>query len=152
MKGLVCVWTVLIAIAAADAATAQPVSGCPQIVQSLNKMAATINQNATAYWESRAHFGDLIFGLSSATVANAMQVAQQHKAHGDALRAGMPTMLANFKDVVATARSQGCLSASQLSAIVEPTIKLAKRVNFDQFPEELPLESTVEIGPPRLPH
>jgi hypothetical protein len=64
----------------------------------------------------------------------------------------MPSTLANFKNLAATAQSQSCLSPSQLSAIVEPTIKLAKRINFDQFPQELPLESTVEIQPPHLPH
>ena len=151
MKTLVSLWAVLFAIAPAAVANAQASGGCAQLVPSLSKLAATINQNATAYWAHRAEFGDLIFGLSSATVANAMQVAQQHKDQGHALRAGMPTMLASFKDLAEKAQSQGCLSPAQLSTIVEPSIKLAKRINFDQFPEELPLESTVEIAPPRLP-
>ena len=139
-------------LALAAAGTAQPVVACAQVVKVLNSAAATINQNATAYWSSRAEYVDLIFGLSSATVANATQVADQQKGQGDALPAGMPSVLANFKNLAATAQSQGCLSASQLSAIIEPTIKLAKRVNFDRSPEDLPLESTVQTGPPRLPH
>jgi hypothetical protein len=152
MKALITLCAVFIGVAPAAVANAQAVTNCTQLVRSITNVAASVSQNATAYWAHRTQFGDLIFGLSSATVANAMQVAQQHKAHGEALRAGMPGMLASFKDLVATAGSQGCLSPSQLSNIVEPAIKLAKRVNFDQFPEELPLESTVEVGPPRLPH
>jgi hypothetical protein len=152
MKARVLLCSVLFGLGPAAAGTAQPVGGCASLLQGLNSAAATINQNATAYWSRRAQYVDLIFGLSGATVANATQVADQNKAQGDALRAGMPSMLANFKDLAATAQSQGCPSASQLSAIIEPTIKLAKRINFDQFPEELPLESTVQIGPPRLPH
>ena len=152
MKDRVLLCSLFLGLAPAAASTAQPVGGCAQLVQGLNSAAATINQNATAYWSSRAQYVDLIFGLSSATVANATQVADQQKGQGDALRAGMPSILASVKGLVASAQSQGCLSASQLSTIVEPTIKLAKRVNFDQFPEELPLESTVQIGPPRLPH
>jgi len=152
MKGLVALFAVFIGIAPAAVANAQAVTNCAQVVRSITNVAASVSQNATAYWTYRTQFGDLICGLSSATVANAMQVAQQHKGHGAPLRAGMPGTLANFKDLVAMAASQGCLSPSQLSSIVEPTIKLAKRVNFDQFPEEVPLESTVEVGPPRLPH
>src|SRR3954447_5330271 len=122
MKALVLLWTVLLTIAGTAAANAQTVGGCTQVVQNLKSVAATINQNATAYWAHRAEFGDLIFGLSSATVANAMQVAQQHKDQGHALRAGMPTMLASFKDLAEKAQSQGCLSPTQLVTIVEPSI------------------------------
>ena len=152
MRALVFLWAALLAIAPAAVANAQAGGGCTQIAQALTTAAASIGQNATAYWAHRAEFVDLIFGVSSSTVPNAMQVAEQNKAQGDALRSTMASTLANFKDLVARARSQSCLPPAQLSAIVEPAIKLAKRVNFDQFPEELPLESTVEIGPPQLPH
>jgi hypothetical protein len=76
MGVLVLLWTILVPIAQFGAANAQPIGGCTQIVQRLNNVAATINQNATAYWAHRAEFVDLNFGLSSATVANAMQVAR----------------------------------------------------------------------------
>ena len=152
MKAFVFLWTVLCAIAPAVVANAQTDDGCRQIAQRLTAAATNINQNATAYWAHRAEFVDLIFGASGSTVPNAMQAAEQNKAQADALRATMPSTLANFKDLVSTARSQSCLPPAQLSAIVEPAIKLAKRVNFDQFPEELPSESTVEIGAPKLPH
>src|SRR3954464_4922894 len=128
MKALVLLWTVLVAIALAAPANAQAAGGCTQLVPSLNKLAATISLNATAYWAHRAEFGDLIFGVSSATVPNAMQAADQHKAQGDALRAAMPSTLANFKDLAAKAQSQSCLSPAQLSTIVEPSIKHAKRI------------------------
>ena len=145
-------WTVFAAIEPVAVAKAQAVPGCIQVVQNLNDFAARIDQNATTYWGYRTEFVDLIFGNSSSIVPNPMQAAEQIRAQGDALRAAMPGTLANFKGLVAMARSQSCLSPTQVSAILEPTIKLAKRVNFDQFPQEFPPQSTVQIGPPEMPH
>jgi len=150
MKALVLAWTVVLTLLSATVANAQGSGGCAQVAQRLSDLAATINQNATAYWAHRAEYVDRIFGGASSTLPNAMQAAEQNKAQGDALRGAMPSTLAGFRELVAMARSQNCLSPTQLSTIVEPTIKLAKRVNFDQFPQELP-ESTSDSGPPQLP-
>src|SRR3954467_15873580 len=108
MKTLVSLWAVLFAIAPAAVANAQASGGCAQLVPSLSKLAATINQNATAYWAHRAEFSESSFGLSSATVANAMQAADQHKAQGNALRATMRSTLASFKDLAATSQADSC--------------------------------------------
>ena len=151
MKALVQFYAVVLAVATSAAASAQPVGDCAGIVQSVNELASAIAGNANSYWAHRANFVELIFGPSGLSVANAAQTAEQDKTQAEALQAPMPARLARFKDVIATAQSQSCLSPSQLSAIAEPTIKLAKRVNFDQFPQELPLESTVERGPPEMP-
>jgi len=150
VKPLVLLWAVLVAMTPAGVANAQASGGCTQVAQRLSEAAAKINENASAYWGNRAQFVDGIFGGASSTVPNAMQAAEQNRAQGEALRAAMPSTLAGFRELVAMARSQSCLSATQLAAIVEPTIKLAKRVNFDQFPQELP-ESTSDTGPPQLP-
>jgi hypothetical protein len=66
------------------------------------------------------------------------------------VKAGMPGRVNSLKGLLTAAQAQGCLSPAQLSSIVEPPIKHGKRVNFDQFPEELP-ESVVGPGPRRMP-
>jgi len=118
-------------------------------VQDLNSAHSAIADNANSYWTHRANFVDLIFGVRL-VVPNASQ--EQEKSQADAVKAGMPNRLASLKVLLAAAQAQGCLSPAQLSAIAEPTIKQGKRVNFDQFPEEdLPFESSVDRGPPRMP-
>lgn len=151
MKAVVLVCTVFLAVVPPAVANAQPLGNCAGIVQSVNNVASAVNGDASSYWAHRANFVDLIFGPSSSTVPNAMQISEQEKTQAAALRTAMPNRLATFKGLVTMAQSQRCLSPTQLSAIAEPTIKLAKRVNFDQFPQELPLESTVERGPPEMP-
>ena len=94
---------------------------------------------------------DVIFGASR-TDPNAPQSAEQEKSQADVVKGGVPGRLATFKGLITAAEAQGCLSSAQLSAIVEPTIKQGKRVNFDQFPEELPFESSVDRGPPEMPN
>ena len=157
MKALVLLCMVVPALALSAVANAQPASGCAQIVQNLNASASAIATNANSYWGHRANFVGLIYGPSNKAVPNAPlavpnpQAADQEKLLADAVKAGVPNTLASFKALVATAQSQSCLSPSQLSAIVEPTIKLAKRVNFDQFPLETPAESLTGPGPPEMP-
>jgi hypothetical protein len=73
------------------------------------------------------------------------------KDQADAVKAGMPNRLASLRGLLTAAQAQNCLSPAQLSALAEPAIKSAKRVNFDQFPPELPLESSVDRGPPEMP-
>ena len=151
MKAVVLFFAVVAAVARAAAANAQPAGECAGVVQSINNVASAISGDASSYWAHRANFVDLIFGPSRLTVPNASQVAEQEKSQADALKAAMPNRLASFKALVTAAQSQSCLPLTQLSAIAEPTIKLAKRVNFDQFPPELPLESSVDRGPPEMP-
>ncbi len=149
MKTLILIVTASLATSSA-AANAAPAKGCAQIVQNLTAGASAITQNANSYWQHRANFVSLNFGRARQTVPDALTVAAE-KNRGDALRAAMPNTLASFKGLVTAAQAHNCLSPAQLSAIVEPTIKLAKRVNFDQFPQEFPIESSVNPGPPRMP-
>jgi hypothetical protein len=158
MKALVLPCTVALAVALSAAANAQSGSGCAQIVQNLNIGASAIATNANAYWAHRANFVTLIYGPSNAAGAKVAQAAvpnpqaaDQEKSQADAVKAGVPNTLASFKALVAMAQAQNCLPSAQLSAIVEPAIKLAKRVNFDQFPPEEQLEEPAGPGPPRMP-
>jgi hypothetical protein len=150
MKAVVLFCSVVLTVGWPAVAITAPGAGCDQIVQNLNDSAAAINQNATFYWAHRANFVDFIFGQSR-DLPNHEQLAEQEKAQADPLKAGMPNRLASFKGLVTAAQAQDCLSLAQLLAITEPTTKLAKRVTFDQFPPELPIESTVVIGPPEMP-
>jgi hypothetical protein len=152
MKTIVLLFMVVLAVPPPVVANAAPGAACSQIVRNLNDAAAGINGDATSYWAHRARFVDLIFGKSSKTVPNAPQAAEQEKSQADVVKAGVPGRFASFKGLSTAAQAQDCLSPAQLSAIVEPTIKQAKRVNFDQFPEELPFESSVDRGPPEMPN
>ena len=155
MKALI-LCTVVLAVAQPAVVNAQPGNGCAQIVQNINDSASAIAANANSYWAHRANFVDLIFGPSNVAVPNAPpavpnpQAADQEKSQADTVKAGMPGRLNSFKGLLTAAQAQGCLSPTQLSAIVEPTIKLAKRVNFDQFPSE-ELEELTGPGPPAMP-
>jgi hypothetical protein len=152
LKNIVLVCTVILAVIWSVAAGAAPGNGCSQIVQQLNDAHSVIAEDATAYWTHRANFVDLIFGESRLVVPNALQAAEQEKGQADAVKADMPNRLASLKRLLMAAQAQDCLSPAQLSAIVEPTIKHAKRVNFDQFPPELPIESSVDRGPREMPN
>ena len=152
MKNVVLVCTVVLAVIWSVAAGAQaPGNSCSQIVQNINDAYSGISGNADAYWTHRANFVDLVFGQSRLIVPNALQVAEQEKGQADAVKAGMPRRLNNLKGLLAAAQAQNCLSPAQLSAQAEPATKSAKRVNFDQFPEELPFESSVDRAPPEMP-
>lgn len=151
MKAVVLFYAVILAVLGAVVANDAPAAPpCAQVVQNLNSIATQIHQNATSYWAHRANFVNLLFG-SSRPSQDASQAAKKEKAQGDSLKAAMPGTLANFKHLVATAQSESCLSPDELSAIAEPTIKHAKRVNFDQFPSEEGIESKGKIGPRRMP-
>ena len=136
MKAVVLFSTVVFAVAMPPVANAAGAGGCAQIVQSISSLAGTIAGGASSYWAHRENFVELTFGESRQTVANALQLAAQEKSQADSLKAAMPNTLASFKAFIAAAQSQNCLASAQLSAIAEPTIKHAKRVNFDQFPAE----------------
>jgi hypothetical protein len=148
MQAVALFLAVVLMVGRPAAAVAAP--ACDQIVQNLNAAAAAIDQDATSYWGHRANFVDLLFGPSRFT-PNAQGIAEREKAQADALKAGMPNRLASFKGLITAAQAQGCLLPAQLSAIVEPTTKHSKRVNFDQFPPETPIQSTTERGPPQMP-
>jgi hypothetical protein len=154
MKTLILVVTA--SLATASAANAAPTNDCTRILETLKASASAITQNADSYWQRRANFVSLNYGQARKTVLNALTVAGQEKSRGNALRAAMPNSLASFNDQVTVAQSQKCLSPTQSSAIVEPIIKQAKRINFDKFPEDEgqghPIESSVNQGPPRMPN
>jgi hypothetical protein len=151
MRALILVCTVALAIAPPAMANAAPGASCSQIVQNLNDAAAAINGDATSYWAHRARFVDLIFGQSTQTIANPPPTAEHEKSQAEAVKGGIPGRLASFKGLITAARAQSCLSPTELSAIAEPPIKLAKRVTFDQFPPEEPIQPTTDRGPPQMP-
>jgi hypothetical protein len=148
MKAVLLFCTVVATIAPAAVVNAQPAGCAPGLVKNINDVVSLIEQNTTDYWAHRANFVDLIYGPSSQVVPNAMQVAAQEKSQADAVKAGMPGRVNSLKGLQLAAQAQGC--ELSVSAIVEPSIKHGKRVNFDQFPEELP-ESVVGPGPRRMP-
>jgi hypothetical protein len=155
VKAIVLVCMVILAVIWSVAAGAQaPGGGCSQIVQQINDADSSIADNANSYWTHRANFVALIFGPSNAQGQNQNaqgQNAQQEKDHADAVKAGMPNRLSSLRGLLKAAQAQNCSSPAQLSALAEPAIKSAKRVNFDQFPPELPLESSIDRGPPQMP-
>jgi hypothetical protein len=158
MKVLALLCTVALTVALSAAANAQSGNGCAQIAQNINDSVSAIADNANAYWAHRANFVTLIYGPSNADVPDAPpvapnpQAAGQEKSQADTVKAGMPGRVNSLKGLLTAAQAQGCLSPDQLSAIVEPTIKLGKRVNFDQFPPEEQLEEPTGPGPPRMPN
>jgi hypothetical protein len=154
MKALVLLCTVVLAVAPSAAANAQSGNGCaPGLVKNINDVAALIDQNATDYWAHRANFVALISGPPNAAmpVVPDPQAAEQEKSQADAVKAGMPGRVNSLKGLLTAAQAQGGCGAL-LSTVVEPSIKHGKRVNFDQFPDELPLESSVGPGPPEMPN
>lgn len=151
MKTLVLAVTASL-LAASAAANAVSAANCNRIVQELKVSASAITQNASSYWQHRRNFVSLTYGPAHRTIPNPAASAELHESQGLQLRLAMPKNLALFKQQIAEAQSQHCLSSAELSAITEVTIKLAKRVNFDQFPqEEAPTESSGDLGPPRMP-
>jgi hypothetical protein len=151
MKAIVLLCMVVLAVPPPIVADAAPGADCSQIVQNLHNASAAINEDATSYWAHRARFVDLIFGPSSATIADPPPAAEQEKSQAAAVKGGMPGRVNSLKGLITAAQAQNCLSPTELSAIVEPTIKHAKRVNFDQFPPEEPIQSTTDRGPPQMP-
>jgi hypothetical protein len=152
MKALVLLCTVVLAVAPSAVANAQSGNACDQIVQNINAASSGISGDADAYWTHRAKFVALIFGPSNAQGQNSNgqgqnSNAQQEKDQADTIKAGTPNKLASFKGFVTAADAQGWKVSA---TTVEATIKLAKRVNFDQFPSE-ELEEQTGPGPPRMP-
>src|SRR5262245_40152316 len=151
MKLVVVSTTVVLAVASPAMANAQPAQRCAQVVQNINDLAAAITSGADSYWSHRKNFIELKNSPSNLAVPNAAQLADQEKARADSLKAAMPSTLANFKALVATASSQKCRSPTELSAFAEPIIKLAKGVNFDQLQPETRTEAPAAQTPPRMP-
>jgi hypothetical protein len=125
-------------------------------VKNINASASAVADNANAYWAHRANFVHHIFGPSNVDPPNAPravpnpQGADREKSQADTAKAGLRARLASLKALVTAAQAQGCLSPYQLSTIVEPTIKLGKRVNFDQFPA-VEREELTGPGPAAMP-
>jgi hypothetical protein len=151
-KALVVLCGAILTIGVPVVANAQSAGKCTAIVQSLKSGAANIGSGANAYWGHRTNFVNYIYGPLRLTAHNAQQLAAQQQTQAGPLKAAMPNQLASFKNMVATARSQNCLSPAQLSALAEPAIKLAKHVNFDQFPPMEDIEDSTEPDPPEMPH
>jgi hypothetical protein len=152
MKAIVLLCMVVLAIPPPIVANAAKGDDkCKQILNDLDKAVQTINDDTTSYWASRARFVDLIFSPSSDTIANPPPEAEQEKSKAKEKKDKMPGNKKSFDDLITAAKAQDCLSPTELSAIVEPTTKHAKRVNFDQFPPEEPFQSKTDRGPPSMP-
>ena len=149
MKLVVLFPIVVLVGATAAVASAQPAPGCAQVMQNINNLATTITGAASSYWSHRKNFVELKYGPASLALPNATQLAEQEKTQANPVKAAMPNTLASFKALVATARSQNCVPPAQLSALVEPVIKHAKGVNFDQFPPEETIEATPSSRMPK---
>jgi hypothetical protein len=143
------VFALFLIIAPPGMANAAPAVGCPQLVQSANSLAATIASAATNYWTHRQNFVNYTFG-NLRLVANAKALAAAEKTLAVQLQAPVPNTLANFRATLATARSQNCLSAADLRAIEETATKHARKINFDQFPDD-ETEATNRPGPNKMP-
>ena len=141
----------LAAVVNAPSVKADLPPGCAALVTQINTVVSLINQNAPAYWTHRANFVDLIYGRSSQVVPNAKQLAEQEQSQADTIKQGMPGRVNSLKGLLTAAQAQGCLTPLQQMAVVEPSIKNGKRVNFDQFPAEEPPEAVVGPGPPQMP-
>jgi hypothetical protein len=133
MRAVVLFSAVVLAAAPAAAANAAT-AGCAQVMQNTTGLAGIIAGAASSYWAHREKFVELTYGELRLTVPNAQQLAAKEKSQADPLKAAMLNTLASFKALVATAQSQNCLPQAKLAAIAEPTIRLATRINFDQFP------------------
>jgi hypothetical protein len=153
MKTLILLITAILATASA-AVNAASTNECPRILANLKVSVFAINQNANAYWQHRANFISLNFGQKQKTVSDPLMAAGQEKIYGNTLRAAMPDSLTNFGEQVTAALSKNCITPAKLSAIAEPIIKHAKRVKFDQFPEDeqSPVASTVNPETPKMPY
>jgi hypothetical protein len=151
MKAVLLLWTIVVAATLSNETNAQPGNGCNQIINNINNAIATVNQNAASYWTDRANFVDLIYGPSSQVVPNAKQVAEQEKSQADTIKQGMPGRVNSLKGLLRAAQAQDCITPALQFAIVEPSVKQGKRVNFDQFPSEEQQEEPTAPGPPRMP-
>jgi hypothetical protein len=148
MKTLVLIALVILATAASTGAA--NADTCALLLQKINAGGSGIGNSANSYWQHRANFVALLFGQSIPPPSVLQQAAQEEKL-AQVPKAEMPSKLAGFKGLVKAVLAQKCLSSAQLSAIREPAIKHAKRVNIDEFPEELPPESSGQPGPPGPP-
>jgi hypothetical protein len=148
MKALVLPCAVVLAVVLSAVANAQG-NGCTQIVQNINDALSAIADNANSYWAHRANFVTDVYGPPNAAAPAVPdpQAADQEKSQADTVKAGMPGRVNSLKGLLTAAHAQGC----QVPATVESAIKLAKRVNFDQFPPEEQLEEPSAPGPPRMP-
>ena len=134
MKAVIIFATAVLAVRPPSMADAAPARGCTQAMQKINDLAKTITEGANSYWAHRKTFVELKYGPSRLSVPDAEQIAEKEKIEASQLKTAMPKTLASFKALVTTAQSKKCPPPAELSAIAEPAIKLAKRVNFDQFP------------------
>src|SRR5580700_9229849 len=135
MKTLIVFSMVILAIVPRVAAKGAPARGCAPVVKKIESVVAAITRSSEAYWAHRAKFAELTHDPHP-TAPETEELAAQERTKADPLKAAMPKTLASLKGLVAAARSKKCLPDDQLLAVTEPAINLAKRVNFDKFPEK----------------
>jgi hypothetical protein len=139
----------LFLIIAPPVANAAPAVGCPQLVQSANSLAATIASAATNYWAHRQNFVNYTYG-NLRLVPNAPALAAAERALAVQLQAPIPNTLASVQAAIAMAQSQNCLSAAASQATKETATTQARKINFDQFPDD-ETEATIRPGPNKMP-
>jgi hypothetical protein len=135
MKALIVFSMVILAIVPSVASKGAPARGCAPVVKKIKSVVAAITRSSEAYWAHRAKFVALTHDPHP-TAPETEELAAREKTKADPLKAAMPKTLASLKGLVATAQSKKCLPDDQLLAVTEPAINLAKRVNFDKFPEK----------------
>jgi len=121
-------------MAPASMASAGP-AGCPQVVQNASNLATNIAGGAGTYWDHHRKYVDYKYGPSH-RVAGAEKLADDEKSKASVLKGSMPNILASFQATIQTARAQKCLPETDLLALEKKFTDMARKVNFDQFPEE----------------
>jgi hypothetical protein len=124
---------VFFAMALSVSAFAAPVGTCPQVVQSIKTSAEAVTKNTRSYWTYRRNFTKILYDPAHLNSPGALQLAEQEKIQAEKLKTEILGALASLLELNATARSQRCLSSTEL-VMTETAIKLAKRVNFDVWP------------------
>jgi hypothetical protein len=135
MKALIVFSMVILAIVPSVVAKGAPARGCAPVVKKIERLVAAITRSSEAYWAHRAKFVALTHDPHP-TAPETEELAAREKTEADPLKAAMSKTLASLKGLVAAAQSKKCLPHDQLLAVTEPAINLAKRVNFDKFPEK----------------
>jgi len=126
---------------------------CARILKDLDSLSQQIGAHADSYWARRRQYIELKRGGRSAN-ADHTKAAEREKADATASKISVPKLLENFRAVASEAQSQQCLPPARLTALREPTIKLARKINFDRFPEDESVrgeEDDATTVPPSMP-
>jgi hypothetical protein len=153
MKAIFVIPLVISFIGHTAAANAQS-RACDRILRDLDNLAQQIGAHSDSYWARRSHYLELKHGDHRSPSVSVTKAAEREKLLASESKSSVPNLLANFRSTAAEAKSQQCLPPARLLAIRESAIKLARKVNFDRFPEDESSRGEDEFAasvPPRMP-